>query len=38
MIVGLSFNMLEITRLKVANYLPAVVFVPVILWLSQLIP
>lgn len=38
MIVGLGLNMLGITKLKVADYMPALVFVPIVLWLVSLIP
>lgn len=33
MIVGLSLNMLGLTKIKVANYLPALVFAPALCWL-----
>lgn len=36
MIIGLGLNMLGVTKLKVANYLPAVIFVPIVLYISQL--
>ena len=36
MIMGLGFNMLGITKIKVANYMPAIVFVPIILKIAQL--
>lgn len=37
MIVALSFNIIGITKLKVANYLPALVFAPAVWWLWELI-
>ena len=38
MIIGMSFNMLGITRLKVANFLPALLLVPLFYKLIQLLP
>ncbi|MDO5445204.1 MAG: DUF554 domain-containing protein [Eubacteriales bacterium] len=38
MIIGLGLNLLGITKLKVADYLPALVFVPAVLWLVEKIP
>ncbi|MBR4131690.1 MAG: DUF554 domain-containing protein [Oscillospiraceae bacterium] len=38
MIIGLGLNILGITRLKVANYLPALLIVPIIYRLVQLLP
>lgn len=38
LIIALGLNMLGITKIKVANYLPALVFAPVVLWLVSLIP
>ena len=31
-IVGLGFNLIGITKLKIANYLPAILFAPVLSW------
>lgn len=38
MIVAIGFNLIGITKLKVANYLPALVFAPVFVWLFSLLP
>ena len=38
MIIGISFNMLGVTKLKVANYLPALLLVPVFYKLWMLLP
>ena len=38
MILALGLNMLGITKIKVANYLPALIFAPIILNLTALIP
>lgn len=38
MIVGLSLNMLGLTKIKVANYLPALVFAPALCWLFAHVP
>ncbi len=38
MIIGISLNMLGVTKLKVANYLPALLFVPLIYKLWMLVP
>lgn len=38
MIVAISLNMLGITKLKAANFLPALVFVPVFTWLFSFLP
>ena len=38
LIIGLGLNMLGITKIKVANYLPAFLFAPVVLWLASFIP
>ena len=38
MIIGLGLNLLGITKLKIANYLPAILFVPLIYWLAQFLP
>ncbi len=37
-IIGLGLNMLGITKIKVANMLPAVIFVPLVYYLVSLIP
>ena len=36
LILAIGFNMLEITKFKVIKYLPALVMVPVLLWLEWL--
>ena len=38
MIVGLSLNMLGLTKIKVANYLPALVFASALCWLFAKVP
>lgn len=38
MIIGLGLNILGVTKLKVANYLPALLFVPLIYYLAGLLP
>ena len=38
MIVGMGLNMLGATKLKVANYIPALFLAPVVLWLVSFIP
>ena len=38
MIIALSLNMLGITKLKIANFLPALVFVPLFQWLLSYLP
>ena len=38
MIIGISLNMLGVTKLKVANYLPALLLVPLFYRLIQLLP
>ena len=38
LIVALGLNMLGITKIKVADYLPSFFFAPVILWLVSMIP
>lgn len=38
MILGLGLNMLGITKIKVANYLPAILFAPFVLWVVGFIP
>lgn len=38
MIIGLGLNMLGITKIKVADYMPALIFVPIVLWLVSFVP
>lgn len=38
MIIGLGLNILNITKIKVANFLPALVLVPLFYWLIGMIP
>jgi uncharacterized membrane protein YqgA involved in biofilm formation len=38
LIIGLGLNMLGVTKIKIANYLPAFFFAPVLLKLVSLIP
>lgn len=38
LIIGIGLNLLGITKLKIANFLPAVLFVPLIYLLYQLLP
>ena len=38
MIIGLGLNMLGVTKIKVADYMPALIFVPVVLWLLSYVP
>lgn len=38
LIIGLGLNMLGITKIKVADYLPSLVLVPIVLWLLQFVP
>lgn len=38
MILGLGLNILGITKLKVANFLPAILFVPFVYYLVQFLP
>ena len=38
MIIGLGLNILSVTKLKVANYLPALLFVPLVYYLAGLLP
>ena len=38
MILALGMNMLGVTKIKVANYLPALLFAPLVLHLAALIP
>ena len=37
MIIGLALNIVGATKIKVANYLPALVFVPIVVWVMSLI-
>lgn len=37
MIIGLGLNMVGATKIKVANYLPALVLVPLAIWIASLI-
>ena len=37
MIIGLSLNIVGATKIKIANYLPALVFVPLVVWLMSFI-
>ena len=37
-IIGLGFNLLGITKLKIANFLPAILFAPFVYLLFQLLP
>lgn len=36
LIVGLGLNMLNSTKIKVANYLPAIIFAPIVLWIVNI--
>ena len=38
LILGLGLNLLGITKLKVANYIPAMLLIPLLLWLIKLVP
>ena len=38
LILGLGPNLLGITKLKVANYIPAMLLIPLLLWLIKLVP
>lgn len=38
MIIGLGLNMLGITKIKVANYMPGLIFAPIVLWLVSFVP
>ncbi|MBR2132111.1 MAG: DUF554 domain-containing protein [Oscillospiraceae bacterium] len=38
LIIALSFNLIGVAKIKVANYLPAIVFAPVLVWLVSLFP
>ena len=38
MILGLGLNIIGITKLKVADQLPAIIFVPIVYYLAQLLP
>ena len=37
MIIGLALNIVGATKIKIANYLPALVFVPIVVWIMSLI-
>lgn len=37
MIIALGFNIIGITKIKVANYLPAIIIVPILCWMVTLI-
>ena len=37
MIIGLALNIVGATKIKIANYLPALVFVPIVVWVMSLI-
>ncbi len=37
MIIGLSLNIVGATKIKIANYLPALVFVPIVVWIMSFI-
>ena len=37
MIIGLSLNIVGATKIKIANYLPALVFVPLVVWIMSFI-
>lgn len=36
MIIGLALNIVGATKIKIANYLPALVFVPIVLWVISM--
>lgn len=38
MILALGLNMIGVTKIKVANLLPGLIFVPVLLWLTSYLP
>jgi len=38
LIIGIGLNLLQITKLKVADYLPAIVFAPVFVWVISVVP
>lgn len=38
MIIGLGLNILGLSKFKVANFMPAILFVPLIYWLVQFLP
>lgn len=38
MIVAIGFNMIGVTKIKVANFLPALLFVPLVYWLVGFLP
>ena len=37
MIIGLALNIVGATKIKIANYLPALVFVPIVVWIMSFI-
>ena len=37
MIIGLALNIVGATKIKIANYLPALVLVPIVVWIMSLI-
>jgi len=37
MIIGLALNIVGATKIKIANYLPALVFVPIVVWIMSII-
>ena len=38
MILALGLNLIGLTKLKVANFLPALIFAPLFTWLFSLLP
>ena len=38
LIVGLGLNLMGITRIKVADYLPAIVIAPILCWIISAVP
>lgn len=38
MIIGLGLNLLGISKFKIANFLPAIIFVPIVYYLVQFLP
>lgn len=38
MIIALGFNIIGIAKIKVANYLPAIFFVPLVCWIFEFLP
>ena len=37
MLIGLGLNIIDVTKIKVANYLPAIIFAPVICKIAELL-